>query len=129
MSDKINVMIVDDQRSIRALIHSIVTDIGAEVIAEAENGAQAIEYYRRYQPDIVMMDINMPQVSGIEALKIIMQLNPNALIIMLTSLDSHSVIQECIDAGAKNFLLKNNSPDQIASEIQEAWQDYLSELK
>ncbi|MDH5357786.1 MAG: response regulator [Gammaproteobacteria bacterium] len=129
MSDQIKIMIVDDQRSIRTVISHIVTDLGAEVVAEAEDGEQAIENYKKFKPDMVMMDINMPKIDGIVALKAIMEINPKALIIMLTSLDSHNVIKECVDAGAKNFLLKNISPDEIAEEIKESWQDYLTELK
>ena len=129
MSDKTKVMIVDDQRSIRTVIEHIVTGLDAEVIAEAEDGHQAVENYKKYKPDMVMMDINMPKMDGIEALKAIMEINPKALVIMLTSLDSHKVIKECVDAGAKNFLLKNISPEEIAEEIKESWQDYLSELE
>jgi len=129
MSDQIKIMIVDDQRSIRTVISHIVTGLGAEVVAEAEDGEQAIENYKKFKPDMVMMDINMPKIDGIVALKAIMEINPKALIIMLTSLDSHNVIKECVDAGAKNFLLKNISPDEIAEEIKESWQDYLTELK
>jgi len=129
MPKKIQVMIVDDQRSIRALLSSIIQSIGAEVVAEASDGEEAIEAYKTHKPHIVLMDINMPKMDGMTALEEIMAINPKALVIMLTSLDSGDVIQQCIEAGARNFLLKNNSPDEIATEIKASWKDYIAELK
>jgi len=129
MGKKLQVMIVDDQKSIRGLLKSIIENIGAEVVAEAENGLIAVEYYKIHKPHLVLMDINMPCMDGEEALTQIIKLNPKALVIMLTSLDSGDVIQDCIELGARNFLLKSNPPEEIAREIKETWADYVADLK
>lgn len=122
-------MIVDDQKSIRALLSSILQNLGADVVAEAGDGEEAIENYKQHKPHLVLMDINMPKMDGIEALQHIIKLNSKALVIMLTSLDSGDVVQKCIEYGARNFLLKNNPPDVIADEIKESWKDYVADLK
>jgi len=129
MGKKIQVMIVDDQKSIRGFLRSIIESIGAEVVTEAENGEIAVKNYKLYKPHLVLMDINMPHMDGMEALIQIIKLNPKALVIMLTSLDSGDMIQRCIENGARNFLLKSNPPDEIASEIKESWADYVADLK
>ncbi len=129
MGKKIQVMIVDDQKSIRGFLRSIIESIGAEVVTEAENGEIAVKNYKLYKPHLVLMDINMPHMDGMEALIQIIKLNPKALVIMLTSLDSGDMIQQCIENGARNFLLKSNPPDEIASEIKESWADYVADLK
>lgn len=129
MAKKLRVMIVDDQQSIRSLLSQVITAMGAEVAAEADNGLVAIEKYKAHKPHMVLMDINMPRMDGVDALKAIIKLNPKALVIMLTSLDSGDVVQDCLALGARNFILKSNAPDLIISELKETWKEYLSDLK
>lgn len=126
---KIRVLIVDDERHIRGLIRLIVSSLGAEVVGEAGDGLQAVELYKQLSPDITMMDINMPKLDGIGALKQIVASNPDALVIMMTSLNAIDVVKECIDNGARNYLLKNVPADDLAKMIGETWGEYLDELR
>lgn len=119
------VLIVDDQRSIRGLLKAVLEQMGAEVVDEAGDGEEAIVKYRQHQPHMVLLDINMPKMDGIDALKGIMKINPKALVIMLTSQNTMEVINDCLEAGASNYILKNNPPDALAKELKETWADYI----
>ncbi|MDO8787767.1 MAG: response regulator [Sulfuritalea sp.] len=122
-------MIVDDERHIRNLIRVIVSSLGAEVVAEAADGLQALELYKQLSPDIVMLDINMPKMDGISALKEIIAINPRALVIMMTSLNAIDVVKECIDNGARNYILKNIPADDLSTMIGETWGEYLADIR
>lgn len=126
---KVRVMIVDDERHIRNLIRVIVSSLGAEVVAEAADGLQALELYKQLSPDIVMLDINMPKMDGISALKEIIAINPRALVIMMTSLNAIDVVKECIDNGARNYILKNIPADDLSTMIGETWGEYLADIR
>lgn len=126
---KVRVMIVDDERHIRNLIRVIVSSLGAEVVAEAGDGLQALEFYKQLSPDIVMLDINMPKMDGISALKEIIAINPRALVIMMTSLNAIDVVQECIDNGARNYILKNIPADDLSKMIGDTWGEYLADIR
>jgi len=126
---KVRVLIVDDERHIRSLIRLIVSSLGAEVVGEAADGVQALELYKQLSPDITMMDINMPKLDGISALKQIVALNPKALVIMMTSLNAIDVVKECIDNGARNYILKNMPADDLAKMIGETWGEYLADIR
>jgi two-component system chemotaxis response regulator CheY len=126
---KARVLIVDDERHIRSLIRLIVTSLGAEVVGEAADGLQAVELYGQLTPDITMMDINMPKLDGISALRQIVALNPRALVIMMTSLNAIDVVKECIDNGARNYILKNVPADELSLMIGETWGEYLDDIR
>ena len=113
--------ISDDQRSIRMLLAAVIAKLGGNVVAEAENGEEAIAKYAEHKPDIVLMDINMPKMDGVSALKSIMAADPDATVVMLTSQDTLDTVQTCISAGAAHFILKSNSPDSIMEELAEVW--------
>lgn len=126
---KIRVLIVDDERHIRNLIRLIVSSLGAEVVGEAGDGVQALELYKQLSPDITMLDINMPKLDGISVLKQIVALNPRSLVIMMTSLNAIDVVKECIDNGARNYILKNVPADELSKMIGETWGEYLADLR
>lgn len=126
---KVRVLIVDDERHIRSLIRFIVSGLGAEVVGEAGDGEQALELYKQLSPDITMLDINMPKLDGISALKQIVAMNPRALVIMMTSLNAIDVVKECIDNGARNYILKNIPADDLAKMIGETWGEYLEDIR
>lgn len=126
---KVRVLIVDDERHIRSLIRLIVSGLGADVVGEAGDGVQALELYKQLSPDITIMDINMPRLDGISALKQIVALNPKALVIMMTSLNAIDVVRECIDNGARNYILKNMPADELSKLIGETWGEYLADLR
>jgi len=100
------VLIVDDAAFMRMLLKDIVTKAGYEVVGEASNGAEAVEKYKELKPDIVTMDITMPEMNGIEATKEIMKLDPNANIIMCSAMGQQMMVVEAIQAGAKDFIVK-----------------------
>ncbi|BBJ27968.1 chemotaxis protein CheY [Athalassotoga saccharophila] len=100
------VLIVDDAAFMRMLLKDIVTKAGYEVAGEASNGKEAIEKYKELNPDIVTMDITMPEMTGIEATKEIMKMDPNAKIIMCSAMGQQMMVVEAIQAGAKDFIVK-----------------------
>ena len=102
---KVRVLIADDESHIRSLISLIVTSLGAETVAEAADGEQALSLYKQHQPDMVLLDINMPKMDGISVLKKIMAINNRTLVVMLTSLNALETVKECIDSGAWNYIL------------------------
>ena len=100
------VLIVDDAAFMRMLLKDIVTKAGYEVVGEASDGAEAVEKYKELKPDIVTMDITMPEMNGIEATKKIMKIDPNANIIMCSAMGQQMMVVEAIQAGAKDFIVK-----------------------
>ena len=87
-------------------IKSMVTNNGYNVIGEAENGLEAVRKYKELKPDIVTMDITMPEMTGIEALKEIIKIDPKAKVVMLSAMGQESMVKEAILSGAKNFIVK-----------------------
>jgi two-component system chemotaxis response regulator CheY len=126
---KVRVLVVDDEQHIRQLICLVVTSLGAEVVGEASDGIQAVELYKEFSPEIVMLDVNMPKLDGISVLKKIMAINPRALVVMLTSLDAIDVVKECIDHGARNYILKNLPAEELRQLISETWGTYVAEIR
>lgn len=100
------VMIVDDAIFMRLTLKQIVESEGFEVVAEASNGADAVTLYKTERPDLVLMDITMPDMDGIEALKQIHEYDRNAEVIMISALGQQTKIVEAIQSGAKNFIVK-----------------------
>ena len=129
MKRKARVLIVDDQRSIRAMLHAMIAQLGGEVVGEAQDGEEAVTKCLELQPDIVLMDINMPKMDGVEALKRINASNPEVLVIMLTSQNTAEVVRECIMHGAKNFLLKSNPAAVLYEELRTSWVEHSRTLE
>jgi two-component system chemotaxis response regulator CheY len=100
------VLIVDDTAFMRLTIKTMLEKNGFEIVGEAENGKEAIEKYFEYRPDIVTMDITMPEMSGIQALKAIKQKEPQAKIIIISAMGQESLVKEAIMAGAESFIVK-----------------------
>ncbi len=114
MSQKI--LIVDDAKFMRVRCARILQDNGYTVV-EAENGREAVEKYQAEAPDAVLMDITMPEMDGLAALRAIREYDPNARIAMLTALGQQGVVIEAIKAGAKDFIVKPFEPDRILNSI------------
>lgn len=110
---KRHVLIVDDALFMRNLLRDIFETAGWEVVAEAENGLQAIEQYTAHQPELVTMDIVMPEMDGIDALKRILVGHPTACVVMCSALGQESMVMEAINAGAKDFIVKPFRDQQV----------------
>ncbi len=126
---KARVLIADDEPHIRSLISLIVTSLGAEVVAEASDGEQALSLYKQFSPDMVLLDINMPRMDGVAVLKQIMAINNRTLVVMLTSLNALEVVKECIDNGAWNYILKNTTAEELHKAISATWGEYMAAIK
>lgn len=125
---KARVLIADDEPHIRSLISLIVTSLGAEVVAVAADGDEALSMYKQFSPDMVLLDINMPKMDGITVLKQIMAINVRTLVVMLTSLNTLEVVKECIDYGAWNYILKNTTAEELHKEISTTWDEYMAHI-
>ena len=116
----INVLIVDDHAIVRDGIRSLLTTIpDIDVVGEAGNGREAITYFTRFQPDVVLMDLVMPDVDGIQATQAIIEMEPEAKIIVLTSFSTDDKVFPAIKAGASGYLLKNSDADELVRSIHE----------
>ena len=120
--EKVSVLVVDDSKSMRAVVTSIVTKMGFAVIGEAADGAEAVTLALRDKPHIVLLDINMPVKTGIDALREIKAGHANAVVIMMTSVSDMDSVEKCIEAGAASYILKSASHDEIAQALKDAWE-------
>lgn len=111
------VLIVDDAAFMRMMIKEILTKNGYEVVGEASDGYQAIEKYKEVQPDLVTMDITMPEMDGITALKEIRKIDPNAKVIMCSAMGQQAMVIDAIQAGAKDFIVKPFQPERVLEAI------------
>ena len=111
------VLIVDDAVVMRMMIKSILTKNGFEVVGEAQNGFEAVEKYKQLSPDLVTMDMIMPEMDGITAVRQIVASDPNAKVIMCTSMGQQALVVEAIQAGAKSFVTKPFQPPKILETI------------
>lgn len=110
---KMKILIADDSKFMRRLIRINVESLGHTVVAEAENGLQAVEGYFEHQPDVVFIDMVMPVMGGLEAIKEIMKNDKNAKIIMCSSMGHTTYIMEAILNGARDFIVKPFNPEKI----------------
>jgi two-component system chemotaxis response regulator CheY len=114
-------MIVDDSKFTRKMLSDILTEKGHQIVGEAENAEEAVELYERLKPDLVTLDIIMPEVEGtdaISALKAMKRLNPKARVVMVSAMGQQEVVEECIQAGAKDFIVKPIQPSNVAGVIE-----------
>jgi DNA-binding NarL/FixJ family response regulator len=123
------VLIADDEAHIRALLGMIVSQLGGEVVALAADGEDAIRLYEQQRPDLSLLDINMPKLNGDVVMARIMKMNPDALVVMLTAQDSVDSVRQCIDLGARNYILKNNPAEKIFELIRSSWADYVASIR
>ncbi|MFB2585374.1 response regulator [Herbiconiux liukaitaii] len=119
MSDSIRVLLVDDQELVRYGLRLVLEAApGLLVVGEAADGAQAIGAAERLRPDVVLMDVRMPGIGGIEATRRIAGLVPDARVLVLTTYDLDEVAFAALDAGAAGFLLKNTRPEELVAAIR-----------
>jgi two-component system chemotaxis response regulator CheY len=112
------ILIVDDAAFMRMMVRDILTKNGYVVCGEAKDGAEAIEKYKEVKPDLVTMDITMPEMDGITALRAIKQIDPNAKVIMCSAMGQQGMVIDAIQAGAKDFIVKPFQPDRVIEAIK-----------
>ena len=123
----LKILIVDDSLIIRKKVKKLVEVLGHEVLNSAKNGQEAIDMYKEARPDLVTMDITMPDMDGITAVKEIMKVDNEAKIIMVTSHGQEDMVIQSIKAGAVGYMLKPISEDKFAAAIGEVFEEYAEE--
>jgi two-component system chemotaxis response regulator CheY len=112
------ILICDDAIFMRTMIADILSGAGYEIVGQAESGLQAVERYKTVKPDLVTMDIVMPDMGGIDAVKAIIALDPDAKILMCSAMGQQSLVVEAIQAGAKDFVVKPFQPARVLEAVQ-----------
>lgn len=115
-----SVMIVDDAAFMRMMIKDILVKNGYNVVGEASNGAEAVEKYKELRPDLVTMDITMPEMDGVTALKEIKKIDPNARVVMCSAMGQQAMVIDAIQSGAKDFIVKPFQNDRVLEAIRKA---------
>jgi two-component system chemotaxis response regulator CheY len=114
------ILVVDDAAFMRMMIKDILGKNDFEVIGEAADGAQAVEKFQELSPDLVTLDITMPEMDGIEALKKIREIDPNARVIMCSAMGQQAMVIDAIQAGAKDFIVKPFQADRVVEAVRKA---------
>jgi len=112
------VLVCDDAIFMRTMIRDILAQAGFDVVGEAETGAQAVERYRQLKPDLVTMDIVMPDMGGIDAVREIVKQDPDAKILMCSAMGQQALVFEAIQAGAKDFVVKPFQPSRVLEAVK-----------
>ena len=113
-----SVLICDDAAFMRVMIKDILTKNGYNVVGEAENGKVAVDKYTELKPDLVLMDITMPEMDGIESLKAIRAKDPNACVIMCSAMGQQAMVIEAIQSGAKDFIVKPFQAERVLEAVK-----------
>jgi len=112
------ILIVDDAAFMRMMLKNILSQNGYEIAGEASNGLEAVNLYKELKPDLVTMDITMPEMDGITAVKEIKKIDPEAKIIMCSAMGQQAMVIESIQAGAKDFIVKPFQPDRVLEAVR-----------
>jgi two-component system chemotaxis response regulator CheY len=119
MISNLKALVVDDEEHVRTYIVLVLRKLGIGTILEARNGEQALEMYKQERPDITLMDVNMPVMNGITALQRIIEINPEAVVVMLTSLATRQIVEDSAEHGASHFVRKDTSKENMQKIINE----------
>ena len=114
------VMIVDDAAFMRMMLKDILSKNGFTVVGEAENGAVAVERYTDLKPDLTIMDITMPEMDGLQAVKEIRKRDPQARIVMCSAMGQQAMVIEAIQSGAKDFVVKPFQAERVIEAVKKA---------
>ncbi len=113
-----SILLTDDEPHIRKFIGLVLRAFDNPRILEAGNGAQAVELYKLHQPDLVLLDVNMPVLDGVQALAQIREFDPDAVVVMLTSLANRQTVEECARLGAADYIRKDTPRDEMTAKFQ-----------
>jgi two-component system chemotaxis response regulator CheY len=114
-----NVLVVDDSSIMRRNLSAILSNAGHTIVAEAINGELGVREYKRHKPDLVTMDITMPVLDGISAVKQIIELDPEAQVVMISSLDQKSMVLTALQNGARHYVIKPFTPEKVLQVIDD----------
>jgi YesN/AraC family two-component response regulator len=120
-------LLADDEPHLRAYVRLILKKIGISKVIEASSGAEAVELYREQMPDVVFLDINMPDMTGLEALPKILEIDPDAIAIMLTGHASRSLVETSAKAGAVQYIRKDTPKEEIERMLVELFNEIFEE--
>ena len=112
------VLVCDDAVFMRTMIGDILTQAGLDVVGEAESGQEAVKKYKELRPDLVTMDIIMPEMGGIDAVRAITDFDPQARVLMCSAMGQQALVVEAIQAGAKDFVVKPFQPSRVLEAVQ-----------
>ena len=115
------ILITDDASIMRLMLSNMLTEAGYEIAGEATNGLEAVAKYKELKPDLVTMDITMPEMDGIKAVRAIKAIDPQAKIVMCSAMGQKSLVLEAIEAGAVNFIVKPFDNDKVAEIIAKSF--------
>mgnify|MGYP002627308414 FL=1 len=115
-----SILICDDAAFMRMMIKDILVKNGYNIAGDAEKGLKAVEKYAETQPDLVLMDITMPEMDGIQALKKIKESDPNASVVMCSAMGQQAMVIESIQSGARDFIVKPFQPDRVLEAVKKA---------
>jgi CheY-like chemotaxis protein len=121
------ILLVDDEPHIRKYLGLIARGLGAPVIIEAGNGVEALAKYQQESPQLVLLDVNMPGMDGLEVLTALLAQDPDALVVMLTSLVNRQTVEECLKLGAASYIRKDTPKEAILAELSEVVRANLTE--
>lgn len=113
-----SILVVDDANFMRMMLKDILTKNGYEIVGEAGNGAEALQKYKELNPDLVTMDITMPDVDGIQGVKLIREFDPNANIIMCSAMGQQAMVIDAIKSGAKDFIVKPFNAERVVDAVK-----------
>ena len=112
------ILIVDDAAFMRMMLSDILVEKGYNIVGEAEDGKEALRLYKELEPDLVTMDIVMPEVGGIESIREILKIDSKAKILVVSALGQQALVQEAVEAGAKGFVVKPFKPEKVVEEVE-----------
>jgi CheY-like chemotaxis protein len=112
------VLLTDDEPHIRKFVGLILQKLGHPTIIEAGDGATALTLYQQHRPDLVLLDVNMPNLDGVQTLERLLQIDPAAIVVMLTSLTNRQTVEDCVRLGATDYIRKDTPRDEMIAQLQ-----------
>lgn len=113
------ILLADDEPHIRKFLGLLLKQLGAPTVIEASNGEEAVALFQQHQPDLVLLDVNMPIMDGIQTLRRLKELDPDSAVIMLTSLANRQTVEEAATLGALNYIRKDTPKDEVLRALRE----------